>query len=269
MNFFLQVVGSFEKNSLTFGAIMSVLSDYLDHQFIRVFCTGCGHHFDVPRPCKNRFCPVCSRTRNRKIRKNLGYIVSKIEPLKQYKVRHMILTVVNSPDLKATAKHLIKSFRRLRQRSWFKSKVTGGAFVLEVTGKPGNWHIHIHCMLHCRFLDVYQLSNIWQKCSGGRIVYMKNAPVKRLIHYLTSYLSKNGAPEEYHKEVSQAFSGLRMFNTFGTWHSFIAGQDHVPYCCPVCDHDCFVTSGRIVKQFHALHDRKPAPPLFSAKRSPP
>jgi hypothetical protein len=240
-----------------------------DHRFIRIYCTNCGRSFDVPRPCKNRFCEICSRTRNRKVKAKLRLIVGSLKKINLYKCRHMVLTVTNTADLEGTARHLIKSFRRLRQRTWFKSKVTGGAFVLEVTGSPGNWHVHIHCILHCRFLDVYRLSEIWHECSEGRIVYVKNLPVKAIINYLCKYLSKNGAPEGHQLEVSKAFKGLRLFNTFGDWHSICKDLPKVPYCCPICDGDCFVTSGRIQTQFNALHDHRPSPPLYSGMRSPP
>lgn len=240
-----------------------------EHQYIRIYCTSCGHSFDVPRPCRNRFCPICSRTRIRLVRQKLTLIVDSLKSIPRYRVRHLVLTLPSAPELNAGARHLIKSFRRLRQRTWFKSKVTGGAFVIEVTGFPGRWHIHLHAILHCRFLDVYKLSEIWEECSGGRIVFVKNLPPSAIIKYLTKYLAKNGAPEQYHKEVSSAFKGLRLFNTFGNWHSKAKSLVKEAYSCPQCDATNFISSGQIMSAVNQLRKHKQIIYPSCGLRSPP
>ena len=219
------------------------------HSFIRIYCTSCGRSFDVPRPCGNRFCEICSATRARKIRMKLEHICDQVKPIPGYRIRHMVLTTPKCQDLSVSAKHLIHSFRKLRNRSWFKSRVTGGAFILEVTGSPGNWHLHIHSILQCRFLDVYKLSELWQKCSGGRIVYMKNLPKKSIIKYMTGYLTKKGCPEEYTKQVSDSLKGIRLFNTFGNWHTLLLGLKKIPYLCPCCGKSEFIADVTIQREF--------------------
>lgn len=212
------------------------------HPYIHIYCTSCGRWFNVPRPCHDRFCETCSTTRKRKVRSKLTWIVSHLPYIPGQKVRHIVLTIPNQQDLRNAHSLLVRSFRRLRQRKWFDTRVSGGAFTIEVTGQPGSWHVHLHVLAQCRFLDVYRLSEIWSTCSTGRIVYVKNTPVGTAINYVTAYLGKSGAPAAYHSQVSGAFKGLRLYNIFGSWHAVNQSCPTYKYICPCCGGGDFISN---------------------------
>ena len=107
------------------------------HQFMTVFCSSCGHDHAVPVSCGDRFCPVCSKARSLKIRQRLDKMF-RIYPLKpKFAFRFLTLTQPKCPDIKDGAVHLIRAFKRFRNRNFWKRSVTGGAYFLEVTGTEG------------------------------------------------------------------------------------------------------------------------------------
>jgi hypothetical protein len=210
------------------------------HEFKRVWCAHCGHSFDVPVWCGNRFCEVCGKRRISRIRKKLLWILGKVKAPRGHTLKFITLTVPNCKDLKTEVKFLINSFRRLRNRRLWRNYVSGGCWVIEVTGRPNNWHHHIHIIAHSRFFPVKALSREWGRCSNGNIVWITRPPLKAAIAYLTSYVTKSKAPPDVSIEVSNALKGFRLFQPFGTWHHPSLAVPKVPYTCPHCHHSVWV-----------------------------
>lgn len=224
-----------------------ILSDI--HVYRRIYCTGCGYSFDVPLSCHNRFCEVCSAPRRRRVRSRLISIVSHVQSLPGYKIRFLTLTIPVQSDLSAAAKILISGFRKLRQRRFWKSRVKGGCYVLEVKGTLGRWHLHLHSLIDSRFLDVYRLSIEWNKCTPGKIVYVKNVPLAAVIHYVTKYICKSNLPLDDQLAASLALRGTRLFQPFGTWEAFSVPSDQFLWCCPKCDHSTFLPASILDRAF--------------------
>jgi hypothetical protein len=129
---------------------------------------------------------------------------------------------------------LIRSFRRLRQRAWWKQRVNGGAYVIEVTGHPGRWHVHIHAVIEAEYLNAFKLSKIWRQVSPGRIVNIQKAWNKNLAGYLTKYLTADKMPEQLQAEASDALKGVRMYQVFGTWTKLDTSIPPHDRPCPEC-----------------------------------
>lgn len=177
------------------------------------------HVINVPVYCGNRFCPVCSAPRRSRIRKRLQWLVGQVDRKPGFRMKHLTLTIPNQVDLPKMLKHLLKSFRKLRSTPFWKNHVDGGAFVLEVTGKEGDWHGHIHIVIHATYVDWDTLKNLWIRFSKGRGVWIKALPVSAVVRYLCKYLSKPDLPDTSLALVNVALKGFRMFQPFGTWYA--------------------------------------------------
>lgn len=209
------------------------MSDF--HKFQTFYCGGCGNRLTVPVYCGDRFCPVCSGSRRARIRKRLKYMFDNSPVTPGQSLKFLTLTIPNVADLSTGMAHLVASFRKLRQRSTWKHLVSGGVFVVEITGTDGNWHVHIHAVIMGYFFPVHQISRIWQSCSGGKIVNIKAVRTKTPISYITKYLTK---PEENvlnSPECRDALRSVRLVQPFGTWHG-LHDCTPKPKCqCPMCN----------------------------------
>lgn len=210
-----------------------------DHLYTTIVCGDCGHLLKVPVYCKNRFCPVCAAPRARRIRKRLQWYVSNVKLLPGQRFKHLVLTVRNSGDLSAAVDHLVKSFRRLRQSVWFKRHVSGGAYVIEITGREGNYHPHIHCLIASYFTPFAILKSHWEKCSGSWGVHISEKPARSVANYLTDYITK--LPDDVVDSVpmNEALRSRRLYSVFGTWHAMHCPKFRMTYPCPTCGAGCW------------------------------
>jgi hypothetical protein len=146
----------------------------------------------------------------------------------------LTLSISNCTDLKEQSDLLRKCFRRLRQRRYWQSKVTGGCYILEVAGTPGNWHIHIHAIIAAKYFSYPRLINLWKKVSGGRGCHIKTINGDAVIRYITKYVTKTGLPVGVQLSASAALKGTRLFNPFGTWHDLCNAIPKIKFVCPDC-----------------------------------
>jgi hypothetical protein len=212
-----------------------------DRHLYRTFaCTACGYTFQAPVACGNRFCPVCSSPRRRRAAQKLRALVASITPPFPHTFKHLTLTVPSHPDLNVMHRDLLLGFRRLRQRSLWKRTVRGGAFTLELTGRPGAWHLHLHAILEARYIPWNLLHQGWQKVSPGRGVFIATRPPRVITHYLTGYITKNELSADNQKTASNALKSSRLFCTFGTWHNLTIKLPRRGFDCPIChDDSCY------------------------------
>jgi hypothetical protein len=227
-----------------------------DHLYTTIVCIGCGHEISVPVYCKDRFCPICSGPRSRRIRRKLNWYVhnSTLKPGQSFK--HLVLTVRNDPDLSATVDLLVRSFRRLRQRAWWKRHVTGGAYVIEITGRPGNWHPHIHVLLQSWFMPYQKLKSLWEKCSGSWGVSIQERPPHAVANYLTDYITKAPKMEAFTRQMNLALGNRRLYSVFGSWHSMKPPDMKVAYRCTCCGCSCFLPESILDRQLNRYRDDK-------------
>lgn len=232
-----------------------------EHEWITLFCAYCGHNFRIPRPCRNRFCSVCSSVRCSKIRRRLNNLVEVQSKIPDQEIRFLTLTIKSEHNLEKQIRSLQKSFRRLRQRSSWKRKVVGGAFVVEITRPNEMWHAHIHCIIAGSYYPFKSLLNQWMQVSPGRGVYIKKIPPGLAVRYLSKYMTK---PDETLSEndeytVSFALKGVRLFQPFGTWHGFCKDlKNNHPPCKQCGSTSGFITQWDIGKPTPCfIYDRKP------------
>lgn len=192
------------------------------HDWRVIYCAHCGHNFPIPIPCKDRFCPVCSKIRLSKVRRKLRTLVNKQIGSRPKSVRFLTLTVISDTDLRYMIRSIKHSFRKLRQTESWKKRVTGGAYVIEITRSDYGWHAHIHAIICGDYFPFSILRDLWSSVSNGQGVYLKMIPDKAIVGYLTKYITK---PDEKlttddRDDINEALRGSRMYQAFGQWHGW-------------------------------------------------
>lgn len=196
---------------------------------------------------------------------------------KGYSLKHITLTIPNNRNLQDGAKTLVSSFRRLRQRSLWKNRSLGGAYVIEVTGSPGTWHVHLHILTQSRYILHSKLMKEWSNVSPGRIVWIKNTTINHAVNYLTKYLTKSEVKPEHLVELSSGLANTRLFQVFGSWHALNLRVPKALFQCQKCGQVSWCPMELIERWGHQLHttgttwNRKarPPPPKDDQEWSPP
>lgn len=232
------------------------------HQYRRYACTGCGHVINAPVSCGNRFCPICSGPRRRRIRGQLRAIIETNSSDNAFAFRFVTLTIPNQERLDVAARILISSFRRLRQRRFWRTRVRGGCYVLEIAGEPGRWHLHLHIITQGGFLPKRQLSAEWSRCSPGRIVCVRHVPPGAMVGYITKYISKSCLSPEIQKIASDQLQGFRLFQLFGSWFCFARKVKSERCACPKCGGTSWWPLD--IPYLNRIYGPPPATPYWSA-----
>lgn len=199
-------------------------------------CKTCGEKHTVPLYCGDRFCPICSPTRLWRVRERFRRIIEKRRLRPGTSFKHLVLTVRNTEDPRDGLGCLLKGIKLFRSRKSWKRHVIGGAYVIEVTGGPGNWHIHAHFVIESYYWSVSQIKTEWESITGAWSVFIKEMAVKSIIYYLTKYLSKGTDLKTQKDDINRVLKGRRMFQPFGDWHSDAPVFIPIRYKCEVC-HD--------------------------------
>lgn len=175
----------------------------------------------VANTCRDRLCVRCAGMRTATVRTNL------IAFLDGRETRFITLTLKHRDvPLWDQVNRLYKCFRRLRQRTLWKERVTGGCALLELTynHQTQRWHPHLHTVIEGGFLPREDLSRAWLDVTGDSwnvdIRLVKND--LRAAHYVTKYLTKplpTDVLREQHllEEAVPALAHRRFIVTFGTW----------------------------------------------------
>lgn len=126
-------------------------------------------------------------------------------------------------SLDAEIRRLWSGFRALRKTAFWKSVVSGGIGVLEVTinEKTRLWHPHLHLIVDGEFIPQAKLSAEWKKATGdSEIVYVQAVHDRaRASKYVSKYLAKSINPTALEsreiREYATALHGKRLVFTFG------------------------------------------------------
>lgn len=180
----------------------------------------------VSNRCRNRHCQTCALRR----RASLVAAVEKRIAEAADRCRFVTLTLrCQQVPLIDQLARLTASFRRLRQRKWWMSKVTGGAVFIELKlgENSGAWHVHAHCIVEGEFIDQVQLAQEWHRVTGDSFIVdvraiAENAKIASYVaKYATKPLHQNVIRSPKHlDECIIAVKGKRLLDTFGTWDGF-------------------------------------------------
>lgn len=172
--------------------------------------------------CKNRWCPACHRRIAGRIAKRLRAVLP-TEKARRWKF--VTLTLRHSKrTLTDQLRHLRASFRRLRQRSFWRKKVRGGYAVLEVSynEQTAQWHPHLHIVCDSPYIDARELSKQWLAATRDSMIVHVRAVTNSAaaVGYLTKYLGKLPQLVIYStkkalQEYITGMAGTRLLQHFG------------------------------------------------------
>ncbi len=176
--------------------------------------------------CHDRWCEACSKARTLTIADNLQ---EKLAASSTPGV-HIVLTLKHrAEDLAPQVDRLIRCFRTLRSKPWWKARVTGGAYFpqLHVAAADGLWHVHLHAIGESYYLDELELSTLWHSITGDSF----NVQVSRIVdgrsiaREVTRYVAKpvdgnTTADPDRLAEMMRALTGRRLCSTFGSWRGW-------------------------------------------------
>jgi hypothetical protein len=206
-------------------------------------CKNCGTVEKFPYRCSIKWCPRCAWRIAAKRKTLIELFAAKITQPK-----HLILTAKNFPILtKSRIRKFSVALARLRRLKIF-SEVRGGCASLEITNEGNGWHLHAHCLLDVRWLDMERISQVWGKCVGQNFAIVKIKDVrdrdylKEICKYVVEGSELAKWPAEKILEFVSAVKGRRMFFSFGTLRK-MAPQIRAEIFAnkepsPVCDCGC-------------------------------
>lgn len=171
--------------------------------------------------CRDRFCLPCSLDRSRCLATNV------LNALGKRPARFVTLTLRQTDEhLRAILDRLYDGFRKLRARTFWKGHVKGGCAFIEIkyNSKLEAWNVHLHAIVHGRFIPNRDLSREWRKVTGDSYIvdvrFVDNE--QRIGRYVVKYVSKAFNDtflnrSEYLDTVVNTMTGRRLCLTFGDW----------------------------------------------------
>jgi hypothetical protein len=174
----------------------------------------------ISNSCRLRWCPICSRGR-------AGYIIHNLKPWIAGLVRPRFLTLTlkhsNAP-LSDQISTIYKHFRMLRKHKWFRSRVAGGVwfFQIKLSSKADQWHPHIHCILHGKYLPHSELSKLWLRITGSSPVVDIRAvrDPEEAADYVARYSARPAQLRSYPIDLRvEIFCAMHRRRLCGSWGS--------------------------------------------------
>jgi len=233
----------------------------------------CGKHIERTIPtftCEFRLCPHCARRQaNNKVHK---YIPRSFAFVKLHNVTpcHLVLTQPkkNNESLKEAVNRLLKSFKKLYRRQFFKAYFKGGLWSIEFTFDGESYHVHLHVLVfRSKWFDVARLKSEWSSVGGGENLRLDRiTDIKKGIREVLKYISKPSDIERFTSAQLQQvidMKGRRFMGTFGEFHNFSKGFDPEDYA--------HILNGLEDDQTEYLQEGDPCPkcgdPLFELQQN--
>lgn len=169
--------------------------------------------------CRDRLCPFCSRARASAVTRQLAEAMEKIE-----RPRMLVLTVKSRDrPLGEQLRALRKWFKRLRASVFWKARVRGGVYTVEVTRnvETGLWHPHLHIVFDGEYLPQKALRFVWHRITqGSEVVWVQDVSDRRgAAVELAKYVAKPARIARWGqsaiREYAVGVAGARMVQSFG------------------------------------------------------
>lgn len=205
-------------------------SESPDHRTVRLRCAKCGYGHVVQLRCGRRSCAVCRRSQYARLLRNYLKISKSMRNPK-------LLTLTTIPSESLSRERLCdlrKAFQRLLHRRYFRERIRGGLYILEVKHGALGWNVHLHALIDSAYLEQQEISSVWRELTGkSYIVDVRQArmPIRGL-KYILKYVLKppilNGRELLYDRVLRRT----RLVQTFGLVYRI--RPEKRPFACPVC-----------------------------------
>lgn len=193
-----------------------------------------AHTWLSPFTCNDRFCPRCSRRRQRpRILQLTKAATASLEHTPRHRCRHIILTWRPHTVTRSHVRALTRSARAFVNQL----DTTWSIRSIEISA---NRFLHVHIIAATPPLNKNQLERTWRKLTGHSFIVRirtarKPASVKRLLNYLLYYTTKS-LPLLDVPEIRTALKGTRRIATTGALfrlRNTTNPQNHTKGC-PCC-----------------------------------
>jgi hypothetical protein len=193
----------------------------------------CGQHIVSETPnhrCNVRFCVICANRRSNKYNKKyLPYTLAFVK-LSPVKLTPCLLTLtqvkIKGESLKKSRERILKSFRNMIRKPFFKDYFEGGLFTVENTVSDEGNHTHIHSVVfRKRFIDEKLLKREWANVSEGaknlniKLIDDLESGLREVIKYVSKPLDIEKFEKKHLLELLE-IKGKQMIGTFGKFREF-------------------------------------------------
>lgn len=209
------------------------------HGYRRFYCAQCGTPNDVPIHCCSKFCEPCTSARRYRIRYKVQYALKYMHRDPNHRWRHFTLTVRDTHNLDDRLNHLIRSFRKLRQRRIWKESQLLGFYVIEITHTSFGWHPHLHIISYGAYLHWKPLLATWKRITiDSSHIYI--TPIDNdaaISYYVAKHITKPiDIPQSMHNHLDECTKHRRLFGPFGLAAEILRQHKPPPLRtpCPKC-----------------------------------
>jgi len=180
-------------------------------------CNGCHGVTVFLNRCERHYCPECQPRLAKERRESVEWWAREIKEPK-----HVVLTVRNKVEFcKQDVQWFKQCFGKLRRRK-FARNWRGGFYRLEVTNESKGWHLHLHALVDCGWIDQKKLASEWAEIIGQNIaiVHVRDVHSREYLAEVTKYTVKGSMLASWTGEqiatFCDAFEGVRTFGVFGS-----------------------------------------------------
>jgi hypothetical protein len=127
---------------------------------------GCGAKVKVRWKCKSKWHFPCYLDYIDLNRRRVFGAISKMRS-----PSHLVLSFKSQKDLYEMRYDMMEALRKLKRRKFWKKVVRGGIVSTGLTyNKDEEWHLHLHLVIDCFWLDANELRKAWYEICEGRNV---------------------------------------------------------------------------------------------------
>lgn len=181
----------------------------------------------VPSVCRQRLCPVCSRSRAARVQ---SQIEAHLADVKEIRLGTLTLKASDA-TFRCVLTRLVDCYRTLRRTELWKSCVRGAVAVVQVTRGRHNdhWHVHLHFVWQGDYIPQPKLREEWHRITGDSYVVSLNGSGRGrdAARYVSRYVA---SPDELRTWTDESLldyllglHGRRTLITSGTFHGSKVG----------------------------------------------
>lgn len=193
-------------------------------------CKGCGSKVMGSRSCDTRICPSCNRRRFKRLLKRYSSLLFKMK-----RPRLVTLSIKNPKFLfKDSFQELRRFWNLLRRQKYYRARILGGIYSMEVTFTKNDWNLHMHVLYDGSYIPQKQLSEDWGELTGSPVVDIRQAK-KNTVCEIIGYSTKNVKLPNVHAyaEYLHAVDTLKLFQSFGKFYNYGSFESRLRVCA-VC-----------------------------------
>lgn len=183
------------------------------------------------RRCWLRNCPKCAKDHAARLRARYEGRIWKVvgQNLPGCELRHVVLTMPRSIDLRGDLAKLHRCAKKLRQHFW--GRHGQGAFATAEVGPKGH-QVHVHMIVYGGWVRQAELSDYWRKLTGNAFVtWIKrikpSAAVREGIKYVTKLAKTDGQGgwTMHPADVAELHCALKGRRRVWAWGAFYGLAD--------------------------------------------